>query len=116
MYLPMYLFKDGITIMYVCSSRPVFYDTRYRLFNKGFRFRFIKHGTIEQIQIVIDFISNVLLLNISQTFEKVWHTDLLYKLNMYFPWQIYLILQSWLQNQNFFVHSIYYKKKNIRNW
>lgn len=73
-----------------------------------------KHGTIEQIHRVIDVVAKALeekkfcsaaFLDISQAFDKVWHIGLLYKLKLYLPPQIYLILKSYLQNRHFFVKT-----------
>lgn len=71
-----------------------------------------KHGTVEQIHRIIDVISkdfeqkrycSAAFLDISQAFDKVWHIGLLYKLKLYLPHQIYMILKSYLQNRHFFV-------------
>lgn len=71
-----------------------------------------KHGTIEQIHRVVDVVAKDLeqkrycsaaFLDISQAFDKVWHTGLLYKLKLHLPPQIYMVLKSYLQNRHFFV-------------
>lgn len=76
----------------------------------GFR---IQHGTVEQVHRVIDKISKDLegkrycsaaFLDISQAFDKVWHTGLLYKLKLNLPYQYYNILKSYLEHRHFFVN------------
>jgi hypothetical protein len=42
-------------------------------------------------------------LDISQAFDKVWHTELLYKLRQSLPLNYFLLLQSYLHNRHFIV-------------
>lgn len=67
-----------------------------------------KHGTIEQTHRLVKQISNDLenkrycsaaFLDISQAFDKVWHTGLLYKLKKNIPYQYYLIIKSYLTDR-----------------
>ena len=78
-------------------------------FQFGFR---KKHGTIEQVNRIVNKISSDLegkrycsaaFLDISQAFDKVWYTGLLYKLKKLLPHDYYLVLRSYLQGRYFFV-------------
>jgi hypothetical protein len=40
-------------------------------------------------------------LDISQAFDRVWHTGLLHKLRQFLPLNYYLILKSYLHNRHF---------------
>jgi hypothetical protein len=40
-------------------------------------------------------------LDISQAFDKVWHTGLLYKLRQSLPFNYFLLLNSYLNNRHF---------------
>jgi hypothetical protein len=40
---------------------------------------------------------------ITQAFDKVWHTGLLYKLKLSLPLNYFLILKSYLQNRHFLI-------------
>lgn len=69
-----------------------------------------KHGTIEQIHRVVNVINYTLeekkfcsaaFLDITQAFDKVWHTGLLYKLKMALPHNFYVILKSYLTDRHF---------------
>jgi hypothetical protein len=42
-------------------------------------------------------------LDISQAFDKVWHTELLYKLGQSLPHSYFLILKSYLEARHFHV-------------
>jgi hypothetical protein len=42
-------------------------------------------------------------LDISQAFDKVWHTGLLYKLRQSLPLNYFLLLQTYLHNRHFFI-------------
>jgi hypothetical protein len=73
----------------------------------GFRPRY---STIEQTHRLIRGINNSLdnrqycsaaFLHISQAFDKVWHTGLLYKLRRSLPLNYFLILNSYLFNRHF---------------
>jgi hypothetical protein len=75
----------------------------------GFRQR---HSTIEQTHQVVRKINEALenkqycsaaFLDISQAFDKVWHTGLLYKLRRSLPLNYFLILKSYLHNRHFLV-------------
>jgi retron-type reverse transcriptase len=75
----------------------------------GFRQR---HSTIEQTQRIAQRINEALerkqycsaaILDITQAFDKVWHTGLLYKLKLSLTLNYLLILNSYLQNRQFLV-------------
>jgi len=62
-----------------------------------------KHGTIEQVHRVVHRIHDDLenrrfcsaaFIDISQAFDKVWHTGLLYKIKLGFPHPVYTLLKS----------------------
>jgi hypothetical protein len=68
------------------------------------------HGTIEQAHRIVHEINDALenksfctaaFLDISQAFDKVWHTGLLYKLKQALPRPIYTLLASYLTNRTF---------------
>ena len=67
-------------------------------------------GTIEQAHRLVTKIHNDLenkrycstvFLDISQTFDKVWHTGLLYKLQRAFPHPVQMVLKSYLTDRTF---------------
>jgi hypothetical protein len=69
-----------------------------------------KHGTIEQAHRLVNKIHNDLenkryrsaaFIDISQAFDKVWHTGLFYKLRFAFPHTAYAILKSYLTDRTF---------------
>jgi hypothetical protein len=71
-----------------------------------------QHGTIEQIHRIVSKINSDLeeqrycsaaFLDISQAFDKVWHTGLLYKLKEKLPYHFYTLLRSYLTNRSFMV-------------
>lgn len=71
-----------------------------------------KHATVEQVHRVVAKINETLehknyctaaFLDVSQAFDKVWHTGLLYKLKRQFPDNIYNILKSYLSNRHYLV-------------
>jgi hypothetical protein len=71
----------------------------------GFRQR---HSTIEQTHRIVQRINEALehkqycsagFLDITEAFDKVWHTGLLYKLKLSLPLNYFLILKSYLQNR-----------------
>lgn len=71
-----------------------------------------KHGTIEQVHRLIDIIHNnieekklssVAFLDITQAFDKVWHTGLLYKIKKNLPINFYTILCSYLDKRHFLI-------------
>jgi hypothetical protein len=79
--------------------------------NRQFGFRQM-HSTIEQTRRFIERINeavenkqycSVAFLDISQAFDKVWHTGLLYKLRWSLPLNYFLILKSYLHSRNFLV-------------
>jgi hypothetical protein len=81
--------------------------------NHQFSFR-QRHSTIEQTHRVIRKINEALenkqfcsaaLLDISQAFDKVWHTGLLYKLRRSLPLNYFFILKSYLHNRHFLVKA-----------
>lgn len=70
------------------------------------------HATIEQVHRVTNKISETLedknyctaaFLDISQAFDKVWHTGLLHKIRIHFPQNVNNILKSYLENRHFLV-------------
>lgn len=90
--------------------RPVLHSKKL-IPDHQFGFR-IQHSTVEQVHRVVDKISKDLegkrycsaaFLDISQAFDKVWHTGLLYKLKQNLPYQYYNILKSYLEHRHFFV-------------
>ena len=79
--------------------------------NHQFGFR-RQHATIEQIHRVVSQVSKDLeehrycsaaFLDISQAFDKVWHTGLLYKLKDNLPHHFYMLLRSYLTSRSFLV-------------
>lgn len=71
-----------------------------------------QHSTIEQIHRIVTKISedfekkrycSAAFLDISQAFDKVWHTGLLYKLKQQLPHHFYQILKSYIENRHFYV-------------
>jgi hypothetical protein len=75
----------------------------------GFR---SKHSTIHQIHRIVDKISFFLeekqyctdaFLDVSQAFDRAWHTVLLFKLKFILPSSYYLILKSYLEDRFFSV-------------
>jgi hypothetical protein len=72
----------------------------------GFRHR---HSTIQQTYRIANKINEAIetkqicsaaFLNISQAFDKVWHTGLLYKLRLSFPLNYFILLKSYLTNRH----------------
>jgi hypothetical protein len=75
----------------------------------GFRHR---HSTIEQTHRIVQRINEALenkqyrsaaFLNLSQAFDKVWHTGLLYKLRRSLPLNYFLILKFYLHSRHFLI-------------
>jgi hypothetical protein len=75
----------------------------------GFRQR---HSTIEHTHRIVQRINEALerkqycsaaFSDITQAFDKEWHTGLLYKLKLSLPLNYFLILKSYLQNRHFLV-------------
>ena len=71
-----------------------------------------KHATTKQVHRIVNIIHDAQesdqyctasFLDISQAFDKVWHQDLLYKINTIFPDNIDNILQSYLHNRYFLI-------------
>lgn len=71
-----------------------------------------QHATIEQVHRVYKVARNALenkmyatavFLDISQAFDKVWHTGLLYKLKRSLPDTYYTLLKSYLESRHFMV-------------
>jgi len=69
-----------------------------------------EHRTIEQAHRIVYKINNgleskrcssVAFIDISQTFDKIWHTGLLYKLTLPFPHPEYTLLKSYLTDRTF---------------
>jgi hypothetical protein len=72
------------------------------------------HSTIEQTHRIVQRINEALenkqycsaaFLDISQAFNKVWHTGLLYKLRLSLPLNYFLILKSYLHSRHFLVKA-----------
>ncbi|KAL4103929.1 hypothetical protein QTP88_019246 [Uroleucon formosanum] len=70
------------------------------------------HSTIHQVHRLVDKISFALeeklyctgaFLDVSQAFDRVWHSGLLYKLKLILPSHYYLILKSYLEDRFFSV-------------
>jgi hypothetical protein len=79
--------------------------------NHQFTFR-QKHSTIERTHRIVQSINKHLenkqycsaaFLDISQAFDKVWHTGLLYKLRWSLPLNYFLIIKSYLHSRHFLV-------------
>jgi hypothetical protein len=71
-----------------------------------------RHSTIEQMHRIVQRINEALqrkqpcsaaFLDITQAPDKVWHTQLLYKLKLSLPLNYFLILKSCPQNGHFLV-------------
>ncbi|KAL4085079.1 hypothetical protein QTP88_027371 [Uroleucon formosanum] len=86
-------------------------DTANILPNSQFGFR-NSHSTVHQVHRLVDKISYALeeklyctgaFLDVSQAFDRVWHTGLLYKLKILLPSHYYLILKSYLEDRHFSV-------------
>ena len=69
-----------------------------------------KHGTIEQVHRIVHRIQDDLenrrfcsaaFIDISQAFDKVWHTGLLHKIKLAFPHPAYTLLKSYLSDRTF---------------
>uniref|UniRef100_A0A6M2DME9 Putative rna-directed dna polymerase from mobile element jockey n=1 Tax=Xenopsylla cheopis TaxID=163159 RepID=A0A6M2DME9_XENCH len=76
----------------------------------GFRH---KHATIEQVHRVVDLIHKAIhfkeycvaaFLDITQAFDKVWHTGLLVKIKKLLPAHYVMLLESYLSSRKFFVN------------
>lgn len=72
------------------------------------------HSTTHQIHRIVEKIAssfetkNVcpgVFLDVSQAFDHVWHTGLLFKLKMFLPTPLYLLSKSYLQNRSFLVRQ-----------
>ncbi|KMQ86419.1 reverse transcriptase [Lasius niger] len=79
--------------------------------NHQFGFR-RQHTTIEQVHRIVNKIHHSLegkrfcsaaFLDITQAFDKVWHTGLLYKIKRHLPMNFNLILKSYLENRHLLV-------------
>lgn len=44
-------------------------------------------------------------MDISQAFNKVWHTGLVYKIRLALPYNFYLLLKSYLNERYFYVST-----------
>lgn len=69
-----------------------------------------KHSTVEQVHRVVDTIRQCLedksycsaaFLDVSQAFDKVWHSGLLYKIKKFLPHSVFHILKSYLSDRTF---------------
>jgi len=81
--------------------------------NYQFGFR-QQHATVEQVHRIVNKIHksferkqicSAVFLDITQAFDKVWHTGLLYKIKKSLPENYYLILRSYLEDRHFLVNS-----------
>jgi hypothetical protein len=80
--------------------------------NHQFSFR-QRHSTIEQTHRIVrmnEALENkqyfsAAFLDISQAFNKVWHTELLYKLRLSLPLNYFLVLKSYLHSRHFLVKA-----------
>jgi hypothetical protein len=89
----------------------------------GFRQR---HSAIEQMHRIVQRINKALenkqycsavFLDISQAFDKVWHTGLLYKLRQFLSLNYFLILKSYLHSRHFLVKvEIEYTELSCQCW
>jgi hypothetical protein len=79
--------------------------------NHQFSFR-QRHSTVEQTHQIVQRINEALenkqycsaaFLDISQAFDKVWHTGLLYKLGRSLPLNYFLIIKSYLHSRHFII-------------
>lgn len=96
--------------LFVKRLKPIL-ENRRIIPNHQFGFRQM-HATTEQIHRVVNLINNTLeekkycsaaFLDITQAFDKVWHTGLLYKLKKNLPYHFYILLRSYLKNREFIV-------------
>lgn len=71
-----------------------------------------KHSTIEQVHRLVKRINvaferkkycSAAFLDISQAFDRVWHEGLLYKLKMCLPFNLFLLIRSYLEDRRFYV-------------
>lgn len=71
-----------------------------------------QHGTVEQVHRLVENIHNTFenkkyctaaFLDISQAFDKVWHTGLLYKIKKTLPVNYFLFIKSYLKDRFFYV-------------
>jgi retron-type reverse transcriptase len=55
-------------------------------------------------------------LDISQAFEKVWHTAILYKMRLFLPLNYFILLQSYLHSRHFLVKtkSVYTELSSVK--
>lgn len=70
------------------------------------------HGTVEQCHRVVDYIKHsfeekkycsAVFIDVSQAFDRVWHQGLLYKLKLFFPINIYVLIMSFIKTRSFLV-------------
>jgi hypothetical protein len=81
--------------------------------NTQFGFR-ENHSTTQQIHRIVDKIASSfetknfcpgVFLDVSQAFDRVWHTGLLFKLKIFLPTPLYLLTKSYLHDHSFLVRQ-----------
>jgi len=90
----------------IIESHKIIPDAQF-----GFR---AHHSTIQQVHRLVDKISSsfenknycpAVFLDVAQAFDRVWHNGLLYKLKLFLPAPLYLLIRSYLENRTFKVHQ-----------
>lgn len=109
--------KIGKTLSVVSSCWPInLFSALSRFWRNLFLepsiwFR-VDRFTIQQYHRLVDAISltsdkqevcSAIFFDISQAFDKIWHSGLLYKLRQFFNKDIYLLLKSYLSDRSFVV-------------
>uniref|UniRef100_A0A2S2PX53 Putative RNA-directed DNA polymerase n=2 Tax=Sipha flava TaxID=143950 RepID=A0A2S2PX53_9HEMI len=90
----------------IIESHKIIPDAQF-----GFR---AHHSTIQQVHRLVDKISSsfenknycpAVFLDVAQAFDRVWHNGLLYKLKLFLPAPLYLLIRSYLENRTFKVRQ-----------